>query len=95
MAKDQTERGKKEKNAIFHIISQKEATRGKVEGNERIFSTTENDEKSSVIHSRIFFRHFQFIRWKDGESMRGFTCTYFNEFFTSCFYFYFYKIGTA
>lgn len=43
------------KNAIFHIISQDEATRGKVEGNERIFSTRENDEKSSVIHSRIFF----------------------------------------
>jgi len=72
------------KNAIFHIISQDEATRGKVEGNERIFSTTENDEKSSVIHSRIFFRHFQFIRWKDEESMRGFAITYFNEFFTTC-----------
>lgn len=65
MAKDQTERGKKgEKNAIFHIISQEEATRGKVEGNERIFSTRENDEKSSVIHSRIFFSAFSIYKMK-------------------------------
>lgn len=63
MAKDQTERRKKgEKCLFFHIISQEEATREEIEGNESIFLTKENDEKSSVIHSRIFFRHFQFIR---------------------------------
>lgn len=48
--------------SFFHIISQEEATREEIEGNESIFLTKENDEKSSVIHSRIFFRHFQFIR---------------------------------
>lgn len=54
---------KKGEKCHFPYYSQ-EKMRGKVEGNERIFSARENDEKSSVIHSRIFFRRFQFIRWK-------------------------------
>lgn len=91
MAKDQTERergkkgekcGKMPFSILFHKMKRQEEKLKEMKEYFQLEKMMKNHQSSIQGY---FFRHFQFIRWKDEESMRGFAITYFNEFFTTRF----------